>query len=100
MKSKLLKLLTLLFLPFTVVLSQGLTEYGSGMKVKLNDDGSKYFRFITWHQFWLQANENNSGSLKYGEESSSSLDRPSTFSGSALCSAQYAISNSHTLRPE
>lgn len=32
-------------------------EYGSGLKVDLNDDGSKYFRLITWHQFWLDMNE-------------------------------------------
>lgn len=29
------------------------TEYGSGFKVNFNEDGSKYFRLITWHQFWL-----------------------------------------------
>ena len=29
------------------------TEYGSGLKVNFNEDGSKYFRLITWHQFWL-----------------------------------------------
>ena len=44
------------------------------MKVCLNEDGSKYFRFITWHQFWLQVNDNNSGSLKYGEPLGTSVD--------------------------
>lgn len=29
------------------------TEYGSGLKVNFNENGSKYFRLITWHQFWL-----------------------------------------------
>ena len=33
---------------------QNATPYGSGLKVGLNDDGSKYFRLITWHQAWLQ----------------------------------------------
>lgn len=37
--------------------SQGSTEYTGGMKVKLNDDGSKYFRLITWHQAWLTARQ-------------------------------------------
>lgn len=32
-------------------------EYGSGLKVSLNESGSKYFRLITWHQFWLDMNE-------------------------------------------
>jgi hypothetical protein len=37
------------------------TEYGSGLKVDLNEGGSKYVRFITWHQFWLTSNSFNSG---------------------------------------
>lgn len=36
--------------------SQGATEYGSGLKVNVNEDGSKYFRIITWAQFWAQHN--------------------------------------------
>lgn len=32
-------------------------EYGGGLKVDLNESGSKYFRLITWHQFWLDVNE-------------------------------------------
>jgi hypothetical protein len=29
------------------------SEYGGGLKVALSEDGQKYFRLITWHQFWL-----------------------------------------------
>ena len=29
------------------------SEYGSGLKVSLDASGEKYFRLITWHQFWL-----------------------------------------------
>lgn len=29
------------------------TEYGNGFKVNFNDEGTKYFRLINWHQFWL-----------------------------------------------
>jgi len=36
--------------------AQGSPDYNGGMKVKLNDDGSKYFRIITWVQG--QANYN------------------------------------------
>ena len=32
-------------------------EYGSGLKVSLSEDGKKYFRLITWHQFWLDMKE-------------------------------------------
>ena len=37
-------------------MAQGSTEYGSGLKVNVNEDGSKYFRVITWGQFWAQHN--------------------------------------------
>lgn len=33
------------------------TEYGSGLTVSLNDDGSKYFRLVQWNQFWLTFND-------------------------------------------
>ncbi len=36
--------------------SQGSPDYSDGLKVKLNDDGSKYFRVISWAQFWAQHN--------------------------------------------
>ncbi|MCC9138739.1 hypothetical protein ACFSKU_11135 [Pontibacter silvestris] len=38
--------------------------YGAGMKVAISEDGSKYIRFITWHQVWLRYNENNTGSYR------------------------------------
>ena len=31
------------------------------LKINLNEDGSKYLRFITWHQMWLEANSNQKG---------------------------------------
>ncbi len=34
--------------------SQGSPDYTGGLKVKLNEDGSKYFRVISWAQFWAQ----------------------------------------------
>ncbi len=45
------------------------------MMLKLNDDGSKYIRFITWHQFWLTHTANNPGTLDVeGKEVKSSTD--------------------------
>ncbi|MBL7809136.1 MAG: porin [Saprospiraceae bacterium] len=29
------------------------------LTLKLNEDGSKYVRFIMWHQFWMTATQNN-----------------------------------------
>ncbi len=47
--------LSLLF--FTAIgYSQGSSEYGGGLKVNINQDGSNYFRIITWAQFWAQHN--------------------------------------------
>lgn len=45
----------------TSSMAQGSSEYGSGIKLKLNDDGSKYMRFITWHQMWTRYTQNNPG---------------------------------------
>ena len=36
--------------------AQGAPDYSGGMKVKLNEEGSKYFRIISWAQFWTQYN--------------------------------------------
>ncbi|VXB91717.1 conserved exported hypothetical protein [Flavobacterium sp. 9AF] len=36
--------------------AQGSPDYESGLKVKINEDGTKYFRIISWAQFWAQHN--------------------------------------------
>ncbi|MCA8830011.1 hypothetical protein [Hymenobacter pini] len=38
--------------------------YGAGMKVNLSPDGSKYIRFLTWHQVYTRYTENNTGTLR------------------------------------
>ena len=38
--------------------SQAAPDYNGGLKVKLNEEGSSYFRLITWAQ--VQASHNNS----------------------------------------
>ncbi|TSE09226.1 hypothetical protein [Aquimarina algiphila] len=52
------KLILLLFLGCFLVpylgFSQGSPDYTGGLKVKLNEDGSKYFRIISWGQFWAR----------------------------------------------
>lgn len=47
---KFLLLLIISSLSVSNVEAQGLSNYDGGMKVKLNDDGSKYFRIISWVQ--------------------------------------------------
>jgi hypothetical protein len=45
-------------LAFTgTVAGQGSADYTGGLKVKLNEDGSKYFRLITWHQMWATTSQ-------------------------------------------
>lgn len=55
-------------------LAQGSTEYGSGIKLSLNEEGTKYIRFITWHQVWVRYNENNTGSIRNREPQDNTLD--------------------------
>lgn len=45
-------------LSYFFAFSQGNTEYTGGYKVKLNEEGTKYMRFIAWGQFWAQYNDN------------------------------------------
>ena len=54
--------------------SQGSANYSGGLKVKLNEDGSKYFRLITWHQVWARYNQNNEGSTRLGEKQDQTFD--------------------------
>jgi hypothetical protein len=41
------------------VYAQGSDVYGSGLRINLSEDKSKYIRFITWHQVWFRYLENN-----------------------------------------
>jgi len=55
-------------------LAQGFQPYEGGLKVKLNDDGTKYFRLLTWHQVWVRHNQNNTGSLRLDQPEESTFD--------------------------
>ncbi|GAK89977.1 conserved hypothetical protein [Nonlabens ulvanivorans] len=52
MKNRYAFFLSFFLLAVAVGFAQGSSEYTGGMKVKLNEDGSKYFRIISWAQFW------------------------------------------------
>jgi hypothetical protein len=68
-------LLILLALGYSLGLfSQGSEEYGSGLKVNLNEEGSKYIRFIVWNQIWTRAIENNPGTAVNGQAEDWTLD--------------------------
>jgi hypothetical protein len=55
-------------------IAQGSTEYGSGLKINLKEDGSKYMRFIVWNQIWMRSIENNPGTMINGVAANNSWD--------------------------
>jgi hypothetical protein len=56
------------------VWAQGSEEYGSGLKLNLNDDGSKYVRFIIWNQIWARYTDNNPGTIVNNEAQTNTTD--------------------------
>lgn len=68
--------LVLLFLSLVIKGSraQGLDKSASGIKVNLNQDGSKYIRFTMWNQIWVRSIKNNPGTLVAGESSEKTFD--------------------------
>ncbi|MEZ4950147.1 MAG: hypothetical protein R2784_12270 [Saprospiraceae bacterium] len=58
------------------------------MVVKLNDDGSKYVRFIIWHQQWLTSNNLSAENSKFQVNS---LARRSRFLAFAQVSPRFLI---------
>lgn len=57
----------------TALSAQGSSEYTGGLKVKLNDDGSKYFRIISWAQLWAQYADTDAVNQFGNEESDLNL---------------------------
>lgn len=53
---------TLVFSP-TMSYGQASENYTGGLKIKMNDDGSKYLRFITWHQMWATFSQDANGDI-------------------------------------
>lgn len=42
---------------------QGSPDYGSGLKLNLNQEGNKYIRFIAWNQIWMRSSQLNPGTM-------------------------------------
>lgn len=69
------KLSFLAFLLLSVMaFSQGSPDYGGGLKFKINEEGTKYMRFIAWNQIWLRSQELNPGSMIADEPSTTNTD--------------------------
>ena len=74
--------------------SQGSTDYGSGLKFNLNEDGSKFMRVIAWNQIWMRSSEMNPGTMIGGEPTSTATDignRRLRFLAYAQVSKRYMI---------
>ena len=71
---KLSSLIIAFLLSIVKASAQGSTEYGSGLKVPLNEKGDKYVRFVVWNQIWARYLENNPGSLINGEDKTDTWD--------------------------
>ncbi len=87
-------LLFVVLLSSLYAFNQGSTEYGSGLKVNLKEDGSKYIRFIAWNQVWFRATDMNPGSQVGDTPSSFNADigmRRLRFLALAQISPRYKI---------
>ncbi len=49
-------------------------NYGSGLKINLDEGGSKYVRFIVMNQIWAKYNENNPNTIVNGEQKNQTFD--------------------------
>lgn len=54
---------------YTAAAAQGSADYGKGLRVNIDPEGSKYVRFIFWNQFWGSMTENNPSTLVNGDRS-------------------------------
>lgn len=95
MKKKLLLFLSLaVLLGNYTVLAQGSADYGSGLKLNIDKEGTKNIRFIFWNQIWLRSVQNNPGTLVNGNQESSTWDvgaRRLRFLAIAQISPRYLI---------
>ncbi|MCU0338494.1 MAG: porin [Spirosomaceae bacterium] len=56
------------------VQAQGSPDYGTGMKINVNPEGSKYVRLILWNQIWARSIQNNPGTSVAGTPADKTFD--------------------------
>jgi hypothetical protein len=54
--------------------AQNSEQYGTGLKIGLNQQGDKYVRFLVWNQIWARYIEQNGATTVNGEPSTSTMD--------------------------
>ncbi len=55
-------------------MAQNSENYGSGLKLTLNEKGDKYIRFALWDQIWARSIDNNPGTSVNGAPSNNTMD--------------------------
>ncbi len=73
MRKQIILLIGLFFVSFQFMNAQGAPDYNGGMKVKLNEDGSKYFRILSWAQIWAQNNSDRPPDANGNEQSNTNF---------------------------
>jgi hypothetical protein len=73
MRKRILLLLGLFMAGFQGLTAQGSPDYTGGMKVKLNEDGTKYFRIISWAQIWAENNSDRPPDANGNEQSNTNF---------------------------
>ncbi|WP_064197037.1 MULTISPECIES: hypothetical protein [Emticicia] len=66
--------LSLLLFGYGMTQAQGSSDYGSGIKLNVNQEGTKSIRFITWNQTWFRATQLNPGTTIGGEAAKNNYD--------------------------
>ncbi len=57
-----------------IAIGQGSADYGSGLKIDLNPEKTKYVRFIIWNQMWARQISHNPGTAINGHAADKSFD--------------------------
>ena len=73
MRKQILLIIGLFMASFQCMTAQGSPDYNGGMKVKLNEDGSKYFRILSWAQIWAQNNSDRGPDANGNDQSNTNF---------------------------
>ncbi len=63
-----------MFLTQSLLYAQGSADYGAGIKLNVNPEGTKYVRLLTWSQIWMRSIENNPGTMVNGVSQKNTFD--------------------------
>lgn len=66
--------LALLAISYYPAPGEGSTDYGSGLKININPEGTKYVRLIMWNQIWFRSMQMNPGTVVNGVPTSQASD--------------------------